>query len=117
MAVQIEANEGTRLLHSLMHSHTPEVVAIMKTTIDFPDELLHRVRIVAAQRKTTLRELVLKGLAYAIEHPELSGGNPADLNKKRGAKLLELLDQIRITEPVSRFRWDELYDRQDVKKE
>ncbi len=41
----------------------------MKTTIDFPDDLLHPAKIAAAQRKTTLKELVLQGLDYAIAHP------------------------------------------------
>lgn len=34
----------------------------MKTTIDLPEEILHRAKIVAAQRKTTLKEMVLRGL-------------------------------------------------------
>lgn len=34
----------------------------MKTTIDFPDKLLHRAKVVATERRTTLRELVVKGL-------------------------------------------------------
>ncbi len=32
----------------------------MKTTLDLPDDLLHRAKVVAAQRKTTLKELVGK---------------------------------------------------------
>ena len=38
----------------------------MKTTIDFPDEILHRAKIVAAQRRTTLKELVLSGLDHVL---------------------------------------------------
>jgi hypothetical protein len=34
----------------------------MKTTIDVPDELLHRAKIVAAQRRTTLKDLIVAGL-------------------------------------------------------
>ncbi len=34
----------------------------MKTTIDLPEDLLHRAKIVAAQRKTTLKELIALGL-------------------------------------------------------
>ncbi|MGF1657023.1 MAG: hypothetical protein ACFCU3_08610 [Verrucomicrobiales bacterium] len=41
----------------------------MKTTIDLPDELLHRAKVVAAQRKTTLKELVLNGLRQQIDSP------------------------------------------------
>lgn len=38
----------------------------MKTTIDLPDELLHRAKVAAAQRKNTLRELVRAGLDWAL---------------------------------------------------
>lgn len=38
----------------------------MKTTIDVPDEVLHRAKVVAAQRRTTLRELVLTGLDHVL---------------------------------------------------
>lgn len=42
----------------------------MKTTIDFPEDLLHRAKVVAAQRQTTLRELVVQGLDYATRHED-----------------------------------------------
>ena len=38
----------------------------MKTTIDLPDEILHRAKIVAAQRKTTLKDLVVAGLTHTL---------------------------------------------------
>lgn len=38
----------------------------MKTTIDLPEDLLHRAKIVAAQRKTTLKELVRTGLDWVM---------------------------------------------------
>lgn len=38
----------------------------MKTTIDLPDDLLHRAKVAAAQRKTTLKELVLAGLDWVL---------------------------------------------------
>jgi len=34
----------------------------MKTTIELPDALLHRAKVVAAQRKTTLKQLMIEGL-------------------------------------------------------
>ncbi len=39
----------------------------MKTTIDLPDEVLHRAKIVAAQRRTTLKELFLNGLEMVMK--------------------------------------------------
>ncbi len=41
-------------------------MAIMKTTIDLPEELLHRAKVAAAQRKTTLKELVQAGLDWVL---------------------------------------------------
>lgn len=41
-------------------------MAPMKTTIDIADDLLHRAKIVAAQRKTTLKELVQTGLDWVM---------------------------------------------------
>jgi hypothetical protein len=38
----------------------------MKTTIDLPDDLLHRAKIFAAQHKTTLKELVQTGLDWVM---------------------------------------------------
>ncbi|MGI8603991.1 MAG: hypothetical protein ACR2OZ_13505 [Verrucomicrobiales bacterium] len=38
----------------------------MKTTIDLPEHVLHRAKITAAQRKTTLKELVIRGLDYVM---------------------------------------------------
>lgn len=34
----------------------------MKTTIDIPDDILRRTKVAAAQRRTTLKNLVLQGL-------------------------------------------------------
>ncbi len=34
----------------------------VKTSIDLPDALLHRARVVAAERRTTLKEMVIAGL-------------------------------------------------------
>jgi hypothetical protein len=39
----------------------------MKTTIDLPDEVLHRAKIMAAQRRTTLKELFLRGLELVMK--------------------------------------------------
>jgi len=44
----------------------------MKTTIDLPDELLHRAKVVAAERRTTLKELVLTGLDWVLQSDSVS---------------------------------------------
>jgi hypothetical protein len=38
----------------------------MKTTIDLPDELLHRAKVAAAQRRTTLKDLIQTGLHMVL---------------------------------------------------
>jgi hypothetical protein len=45
----------------------------MKTTIELPDPLFRRAKILAARRGTTLRELVVEGL----QHVTTSGPAPA----------------------------------------
>ena len=39
----------------------------MKTTIDLPDDVLHRAKIVAAQRRTTIKQLCLNGLELVMK--------------------------------------------------
>lgn len=39
----------------------------MKTTVELPDRLFRRAKVLAAQRGTTLRELVVEGLRQVTE--------------------------------------------------
>lgn len=80
----------------------------MKTTIDLPEDILHRAKIVAVRRKTTLKDLVIQGLEFAIRQP----AQDADGERRaRARKLLAALSEIQITEPIGRFNRDEAYDR------
>lgn len=80
----------------------------MKTTIDLPEHILHRAKMVALQRKITLRELVLQGLEYATRQP----AQDAEAERKaRAATLIAALSRGRNTEPVGRLDRDEIYDR------
>lgn len=36
----------------------------MKTTVELPDALFHRAKVLAAQRKTTLKQLMVEGLEF-----------------------------------------------------
>jgi len=80
----------------------------MKTTIDLPDELLHRAKITAAKRKTTVKALVVKGLEYATRNDV---SDAASERKERAARLIEALAGVSITEPIGKFNRDEIYDR------
>ena len=46
----------------------------MKTTIDLPDEILHRAKVAAAEHRTTFKALVVAGLDHVLstmrEEPE-----------------------------------------------
>lgn len=41
----------------------------MKTTIEVPDALFHRAKVLAAQRKTTLKQLMVEGLEHVTAAP------------------------------------------------
>lgn len=49
----------------------------MKTTIDLPDAIFERTKIVAARRRTTLKNLVIKGLETVLREEEATP-SPAD---------------------------------------
>jgi predicted transcriptional regulator len=79
----------------------------MKTTIDLPDDLLHRAKIVAAQRKTTLKEIVVQGISHVIENAS------SESETQRKAALQKLLRKIRAdnSKPMVPLRREEIYDR------
>ncbi|MGF1657678.1 MAG: hypothetical protein ACFCU3_11960 [Verrucomicrobiales bacterium] len=79
----------------------------MKTTIDFPDDLLQKAKIAAVQRKTTLRELVVQGVAYIISHPEPAPD--AESERKRTIKRLLLAMKAESTEPMVPLTREEIY--------
>jgi hypothetical protein len=55
----------------------------MKTTIDLPEALLHRAKVTAAQRKTTLRDLVATGLDWVIRSSDIPKEKSAALDRLR----------------------------------
>lgn len=78
----------------------------MKTTVDLPDDLLYRAKVVAAQRKTTLKELVITGLDQVLRR----GGSSESEREKRARKILTAL-HANNTEPMVALSRDEIYDR------
>ncbi len=80
----------------------------MKTTIDFPDELLHRAKIVAVQRRTTLRELVVTGLETIT-----SDRHNVKAENERRKTFKHLLKAMRAsnTEPMVPLTREEIHDR------
>lgn len=86
----------------------------MKTTIDLPDDLLHRAKVVAAQRKVSLKELMTQGLDYVLTQPAL---NLQAERKARAQQLIALLSVGRNTEPVGKWNREEIHDRHQGKWE
>jgi hypothetical protein len=83
----------------------------MKTTIDFPEEILHRAKIVAAQRKTTLRELLITGLTHTLNNP------PKDEDfrrRERASRLIAALGKGRNADSIGPLNRDELHDRHQL---
>lgn len=77
-------------------------MGVMKTTIDLPEDLLHRAKVAAAQRKTTLKELVQAGLQWVLRSD--TGGTKSSAALARLEKGLRLGGQ-----PLTR---DQVHERQ-----
>jgi len=48
----------------------------MKTTVEIPDPLFHRVKVFTAKQKITFRELIIAGLENAMSSPITKGARP-----------------------------------------
>jgi hypothetical protein len=79
----------------------------MKTTIDLPEEVLVKAKMVAVERRTTLRELVVEGLKRVTET------TPEAEQAKRKAAFKRLLKAMQAsnTEPMVPMTREEIYDR------
>jgi hypothetical protein len=58
----------------------------MKTTIELPDSLAREARLLAAERQTTLRALVVQGLEQVLMEKQVTA-------KVRARKLFAAMDQ------------------------
>lgn len=50
----------------------------MKTTVDLPEDLVIEAKTVALSRKTTLKNMVMRGLRREIQNPSPEEGGPLD---------------------------------------
>jgi len=79
----------------------------MKTTIELPDDLFLKVKVLAAERRTTLKDIVVQSL-------QMFTRSPAELDeKKRKAMVKRLLKAMQAsnTEPMVPLTREEIYDR------
>lgn len=58
----------------------------MKTTIEIPDSIARQAKLLAAERQTTLRALVVQGLQHVISEKQVSA-------KDRARKLFAAMDK------------------------
>lgn len=79
----------------------------MKTTLDLPDDLFLKAKLLAAERRTTMKELMIQGLRH------VTGTPPATEEKQRKATVRRLLKAMQATntEPMVLLKQDEIYDR------
>lgn len=79
----------------------------MKTTIELPDDLFLKAKLLAAERRTTLKEIMVRALQMFTTSPA------EDDEKKRKATLKRLLKAMQAsnTEPMVPLKREEIYDR------
>lgn len=79
----------------------------MKTTIEIPDDLFQKVKVLAAERSTTLRDVVAQALQQWLRTPT------EDEEKKRKATVKRLLRAMQAsnTAPMKPLTREEIYDR------
>lgn len=79
----------------------------MKTTIELPDEIFFKAKLLAAQRRTTLKEIMVQALQMFTTSPT------GEDDRKRKATLKRLLKSMQAsnTEPMVPLKRVEIYDR------
>jgi len=79
----------------------------MKTTIELPDDLFLKAKVLAAERRTTLKDLVVQALSLFTQSP--SGSE----EKNRKAALKRLLKGMKAsnTQPMVPLKREEIHDR------
>ena len=79
----------------------------MKTTIDLPDDVFFKAKLLAAERRTTLKEIMILGLRQITDAP------PEGAEKQRKATLKRLIKAMKATntDPMVPLKREEIYDR------
>lgn len=79
----------------------------MKTTIELPDEIFFKAKLLAAARRTTLKEIMVQALQM------FTTSTTGEDDRKRKATLKRLLKAMQAsnTEPMVPLKREEIYDR------
>lgn len=80
---------------------------VMKTTIELPDEIFRKAKVAAAERHTTLKDLMTEALDRFLSSSEV------DSAKNRKATLTRLLGEMKAsnTEPMRPLSREQTHDR------
>lgn len=80
----------------------------MKTTVDLPEDVLRRAKIVAVERKTTLKKLITQSLLREIETPadldSLRKNQSTASASRKNSALLAACDRIEISDSIGKFK-------------
>jgi hypothetical protein len=104
------ASDGARNLGWLDFSSSGQIYGHIKTTIELPDALFHRAKVLAAQRKTTLKQLMVEGLEHVTA---ATTRQPAELTEDEkqfleidpyGIPVLKKRDVVVTNEMVNQMR-------------
>ena len=79
----------------------------MKTTIDLPDDIFQRVKVLAAERSTTIKDIMVCALNQWMRTPT------DDEEKQRKARMKELFKAMQAsnTEPMVPLKRSEIHER------
>lgn len=79
----------------------------MKTTIELPDDLFHKAKILAAMRRVTLKEIMVQALSQFTQTP------PENEEKQRKAALKRMLKRMKAlnSEAMIPLKRGEIHDR------
>lgn len=79
----------------------------MKTTIELPDDVLHKAKMLAAERRTTLKEIMVQALQMFTTAPVGAG----DRKRKATLKRLVKAMQASNTQPMVPLKREEICKR------
>ncbi len=79
----------------------------MKTTIDLPDDIFVKAKLLAAERRTTLRDIMIQALQTFTRIPAAADEKKRKANMKRLLKAMQAAN----TEPMVPLKRKEIYDR------
>lgn len=72
----------------------------MRTTVDLPDDVLERVRSIAADRRTSVSKVIAEFVSRAVNPLPVSPGDRVSVDPRTGLKVLDLgriitMDEVR----------------------